>query len=101
MLFRSEAAVYLEGAVARLGIDAEVRLLQERRASPALHDLVEREGVDLVVFNAHGYGGESRWPFGAVATSFIDYGTTPLLLVQDMPRAEPRAAQVTDEKWGG
>lgn len=82
---REEAGAYLSGARSRLGIPAETRLLQARQAAAALHDLVAREGVDLVIMCAHGYGGESRWPFGSVATSFIDHGSTPLLLVQDMP----------------
>jgi len=36
-----------------------------------------------------------------VATSFIDYGRTPLLLVQDMPKYEPAPVAVTAESWGG
>jgi nucleotide-binding universal stress UspA family protein len=62
---------------------------------------VEEENMDVVVLSAHGYGGESRWPFGDVATNFIDYGRTPLLLVQDMPKHEPATVAITAESWGG
>ena len=98
---REEAAAYLESARTRLGVPAETRLLQGRKVATVLHDLVEEEGIDVVVLSAHGYGGESRWPFGDVATSFIDYGRTPLLLVQDMPKYEPAPVAVTAESWGG
>lgn len=98
---REEASAYLEGVRSRLGVPAETRLLQGRKVSSALHDLVDAGGMDLVVLSAHGYGGESRWPFGDVATSFIDYGSTPLLLVQDMPKHESVRAAVTAESWGG
>lgn len=83
---REEATHYLEGVRARLGVRVEVRLLTGRKVATALHDLVSDEGVDLVVLSAHGYGGEARWPHGGVATSFIDHGRTPLLLVQDLAK---------------
>ena len=98
---RQEATTYLASARARLGVPAQTRLLQGRKVASLLHDLVEAEGIDVVVLSAHGYGGESRWPFGDVATSFIDYGRTPLLLVQDMPKYEPAPVAVTAESWGG
>ena len=95
---REEAAAYLEGARARL---AETRMLQGRKASTVLLDMVEAEDMDLVVLSAHGYGGESPWPFGDVATSFIERGRTPLLLVQDMLKGQFDPAGVTSESWGG
>lgn len=107
---REEASEYLGDARRRLGVEADTRLLEGRKVPPALHDLVEQEAVDLVVLSAHGYGGESRWPFGDVATNFIGYGRTPLLLVQDMPgagamahgeRAADDGSDVTSEQWGG
>lgn len=98
---RHEATAYLQDAKNRLGVAADVRVLQGSKAAVLLHDLVEEEGVDLVVLSAHGYGGESRWPFGDVATSFIDYGGTPLLIVQDMERGADQIMDVTAEKWAG
>ena len=37
---------------------------------------------------AHGYSGEGRWPYGSIATSFIAYGTTSLMIMQDLPANE-------------
>jgi hypothetical protein len=58
-----------------------------------LHDLVEREGADLVILSAHGYSGNTKWPYGSVVTNFIAYGTTPLLIVQDAPAESSRSAR--------
>ena len=52
-----------------------------------LHELASQENVDLVLAGAHGYSRQSRWPFGSVVSSFITYGTTPLLIVQDVQDA--------------
>lgn len=54
----------------------------------SLHELVEREKADLVVLSGHGYSSRMKWPYGGVTNSFIQYGTTPLLIVQDLPPEE-------------
>jgi hypothetical protein len=51
-----------------------------------LHHFVAQEQIDLVLLCAHGFSGQPQWPFGSLAHSFINYGETPLLIVQDMPR---------------
>jgi nucleotide-binding universal stress UspA family protein len=50
----------------------------------ALHNLVEQEKPDLVLMSAHGYSGSMQWPYGSLALNFIAYGTTPLIIVQDL-----------------
>jgi len=42
---------------------------------------------------AHGETGERRWPYGSVTTSFIAYGNTSLLIMQDLPEGEIHATQ--------
>jgi nucleotide-binding universal stress UspA family protein len=49
-----------------------------------LHDMVEEANADLVMLVAHGHSGERRWPYGSVSASFIAYGNTPLLIMQDL-----------------
>ena len=56
-----------------------------------LHELIDREQIDLVFLSAHGYSGETRWSYGSTAISFIIYGTTPLLIVQDVPWDKPQS----------
>jgi nucleotide-binding universal stress UspA family protein len=57
-------------------------------AVAVLHDLAEESNADLVMLVAHGYSGERRWPYGSVTTSFIAYGNTSLMIMQDLPATE-------------
>lgn len=57
-------------------------------AIAVLHDLAEESNADLVLLVAHGYSGERRWPYGSVTTSFIAYGNSSLLIMQDLPETE-------------
>ncbi len=53
-----------------------------------LHDMAEESNADLVLLVAHGETGERRWPYGSVTTSFIAYGNTSLLIMQDLSHSE-------------
>ncbi len=65
-----------------------------------LHQLADEEGVDLVVLSAHGFSGGTRFLYGEVVISFIIYGSTPVLIAQDVPMDEiqpnPAEIRVTD-----
>jgi nucleotide-binding universal stress UspA family protein len=90
---RLEATRYLEDLEDRLECDVQLRLLESEDTTTALHDLVEQEGVDLVALSAHGYTGTTRRPYGSIALNFIAYGTTPLLVMQDMSSKELEQTQ--------
>ncbi len=81
---RAEAERYLEELQPQLASKVETRLVVHNNVSVALHEMIEQEGADLVVLSAHGYSGESRWPYGGVTLNIIVYGTTPVLIVQDL-----------------
>ena len=53
-----------------------------------LHNMVEEANADLVMLVAHGHSGERRWPYGSVTSSFIAYGNTPLMIMQDLSSDE-------------
>ena len=57
-------------------------------AITVLHDMAEEANPDLVLLVAHGETGERRWPYGSMTTSFIAYGNSSLLIMQDLPVAE-------------
>lgn len=59
-----------------------------KKPTAALHDIIDREKIDLVMLSAHGYSGENRWPYGKIALNFISYGTTPLIVIQDLSKDE-------------
>jgi nucleotide-binding universal stress UspA family protein len=82
-----EGKKYLEQIQGRLSGNSETRLLVSDTVTVSLHELATEEQVDLVVMCAHGYSGETRWPYGSTVISFIAYGTSPLLIVQDLPQS--------------
>lgn len=82
-----EAQKYLARLQERLP-DVKVETLTGESVITTLHDFVNKQLMDLVLFSAHGYSGNGRRPYGSVVTSFIVYGNTPLLIVQDVPQDE-------------
>ncbi len=85
---RQKGERYLEELKSRLSGDIETRLLVSEKPALTLHELVEKENADLILLAAHGYSGEVQWPYGSVALNFIAYGTTPLLIMQDISEEE-------------
>jgi nucleotide-binding universal stress UspA family protein len=85
---QEEALHYLDQLQLRLplaGIDVKAHLIISNNAAVAIHELVDREQIDMVVLSAHGYSGNSQWPYGSMVNNFILYGKVPLLIVQDLP----------------
>jgi nucleotide-binding universal stress UspA family protein len=98
-----EAKDYLDGLTSRLSVATEQHLLVEADVAAELHELAEEQNVDLVALSAHGWSGRAKWPYGTVALSFIAYGTTPLLIVQDIPREQAevtKAEEAVQERKG-
>jgi nucleotide-binding universal stress UspA family protein len=80
-----EAQSYLARRALTLGLPSHRRLLVSHNVASALHDLVGREGVDLVIMSAHGFSANPRWPYGSTAVNLIAYGSSPLIVVEDLP----------------
>jgi nucleotide-binding universal stress UspA family protein len=96
---RAEAQRYLqevEASVAPEGAAVRSQLLVSENAAWSLHQLVDEEAVDLVLMSAHGFSGSTRRPYGSLVLDFVAYGTTPLLIVQDMApdQLEPTQAEI-------
>jgi nucleotide-binding universal stress UspA family protein len=87
---RTEAIQYLDDLRSRLSGEVEARVLVSNHVAATLHELVEHEMMDLVVLSAHGHSGLTQWPYGSVVISFITFGPTPLLIVQDLPPDETK-----------
>lgn len=65
------------------GVDVKTHLSISDHASVAIHELVDREKIDLVVLSAHGYSGNNQWPYGGMVNNFMLYGKAPMLIIQD------------------
>jgi nucleotide-binding universal stress UspA family protein len=100
---REEVAAYLQDINENLQLDADRHLLVSDDVAISLHHLAESQEADLVILSAHGYSGAPRWSYGSVATSFIGYGSTPLLIVQDLSRdeVEPSRAELAIREHKG
>jgi len=100
---RAEAINYLEDLKTRIDMTIQTKLEVCPSISRSLHEIADENGVDLTILCAHGYSGETRWPYGSVGLGFIVYGSTPLLILQDLPtnRIEPTQAEVAARETGG
>jgi nucleotide-binding universal stress UspA family protein len=83
----------LQSRLSLQGITLQTRLTVSENSIASLHDMVKQENADLVMLVAHGHSGERRWPYGSVTTSFIAYGTTPLMIMQDLSGDEIKRSQ--------
>jgi nucleotide-binding universal stress UspA family protein len=100
---RERATEYLAELEERMELPVKTRVVVNEHTAAALHRLVEEEHVDLVVLSAHGRSAEPLWPYGGVALNFISFGSSPLLIVQDIPEERIRpteAARAAREEAG-
>ena len=100
---RKAAARYFKELQYRMSWQVESRLVVSEYVSATLHELVAQQEIDLILLSAHGYSGESQWPFGSVALNLVWHGTTSILLVQDLSRGQmerARGEKSTREKKG-
>jgi nucleotide-binding universal stress UspA family protein len=95
---------YLNEMKERLSVPCETIVVENNSVSTAIQELaVQDEKIDLVVLCAHGYTGQSTWPYGSVARNYIEHGTKPVLVIQDVSHShvQPTAAEIAAEKSGG
>ena len=100
---QEEMSKIFEHLKTRLNVDVSVRIAVDDHVAPRLHELVKAEEADLVILSAHGYSGATKWPYGSVTTTFIEYGVTPLLVLQDLPAhaVEPSEAEIVSREQKG
>ncbi|GIK36827.1 MAG: universal stress protein UspA [Chloroflexota bacterium] len=101
-LNREEVNRYFDQLKSRLPGNIQSRVVVSDNVITTLHSLAEDELADLVVVSAHGYSATRRYPYGSVSISFIAYGATPLLIIQDLPQQEiaPNPAEVAAHQLG-
>ena len=93
---------YLNEMKGRLPVDCETCVVENDGVAAAINELASKDDIDLVVLSAHGYSGQFIWPYGTVTRNYIEHGTKPVLIIQDVPRSQvqPTAAQIAAEKSG-
>lgn len=82
---RAEATRYLEQLTARFAeLKVTAHLLESSNIERTLLDFAESSAVDLVLLAAHGHSCHNGSAYGRLSTSFINYGSTPLYVHQDL-----------------
>lgn len=93
---------YLNEMKERLPVECDTCVVEGVSVVSAIHELAEKEDVDIVILCAHGYSGQVTWPYGTVTRNYIEHGTKPVLVIQDIPLSQVRqtAAEAAAEKSG-
>jgi len=92
---RNAAQRYLRDVQSRLaGVSdhVQVRVCLAPRRAQTLHELAQREGIDLVILSAHGSTGDAHQRYGTLAAEFLQAGYGPVIILQDL------GAQVRDQR---
>jgi nucleotide-binding universal stress UspA family protein len=86
----------------RLPVNTDTCVVESVSVPIAIQEVADQEDIDIVVLCAHGYAGQVTWPYGTVTRTYIEHGTKPLLIIQDVPRSQvrPTAAEIAAEKSG-
>ncbi|MBN1666922.1 MAG: universal stress protein [Anaerolineales bacterium] len=95
---------YLNEMKERLSVECEISVVENNCVPSAIEELASQdEEIDLVVLCAHGYTGQSAWPYGSVSRFYMEHGTKPALVIQDIhpSQVQPTAAEIAAEKTGG
>ncbi len=95
---------YLNEMKVRVPVNCEVRTQENNSVSAAIQEMANQdENIDLVVLCAHGNTGQTNWPYGSISRNYMEHGTKPVLVIQDVKRSQvqPTAAEIAAEKSGG
>jgi nucleotide-binding universal stress UspA family protein len=93
---------YLYEMKERLPVECDTCVVESTSVPSAILKLADQEDIDIVILCAHGYSGQFTWPYGTVTRNYIEHGTKPVLVIQDVPRSQvrPSAAEIAAEKSG-
>lgn len=93
---------YLYEMKERLPVECDICVVENASVTFAIQELTEQQDIDLVILCAHGYSGKVNCPYGTIARNYVEHGTKPVLIIQDVPRFQvrPTAAEVAAEKSG-
>lgn len=93
---------YLNEMKERLPVACEMRVAENASISSAIQDMAEQKDIDLVILCAHGHTGQFTWPYGTITRDYIDHGTKPVLIIQDIhsSKIRPTAAELAAKESG-
>lgn len=94
---RGAVEEYIAGLKRQLesdSLDVKVRIEESFSIAPTIDRIALDLKADLVVLCAHGSGclDDPAWRYGSVSASLLAYGSTPLMVCQDLP-AKPSSSR--------
>ena len=97
------AAAYLDRLRSDYPGQITTHLLVSDSPQATLHDLVEQQEIDLIILSAHGSTESIKWPYGSLVVGLIAYGTSPVLIVQDVTpnKVQPTLAEIAAREQKG
>lgn len=81
---KAKAERYLAQMADQLEPVTQVHHLSGANTADVLLEFIDHNEIDLVMMSAHGHVSETVRPYGSIVSSFIAYGSTPLLIIQDL-----------------
>jgi hypothetical protein len=90
---RETAKRYLTETAVQIKLETVTELLSGANTVDVLLEFAANNEIDLIVMSAHGRASDTMRPYGSVASSFIDYGSTSLLVIQDLPQDQIKPTQ--------
>jgi nucleotide-binding universal stress UspA family protein len=81
---------YLEQMAAKVNANVQTCCLPALNTADTLIKFVDSNDIDLVIVSAHGQSSQTTRPYGSIVSNFIAYGSTTLLIIQDLPQAQIR-----------
>lgn len=98
---RNAVNTYLDMMKKRLPVECKTCVVESDDVASAIQELAAQDDIDLVVLSAHGYTGQLT-PYGTVTRNYMEHGTKPVLVIQDVPLSEvqPTAAEIAAEESG-
>lgn len=100
---RDSVHSYLDRIKLQFSVPCEIRTLEHPSISKALQSLVKKENIDLLIMSAHGHTGQYHHPYGSVAREMLEFGSRPILIIQDIPRnlVQPSDSELAAKKIKG
>ena len=102
-LTRDSVHTYLERIRLQFSVPCETRTIEHPSISEALQSLVAKGNIDLIIMSAHGHTGQYHHPYGSVAREMLEFGSRPILIIQDIPRnlVQPSNSEIAARKIQG
>lgn len=101
---QAEAESYLSELQGRIQGSASAHVLLGNDVVGTLHNFIRQHDADLVLLSAHGHSADGARRYGSLVTSFITYGSTPMLVIQDLAPDEivkSEAEAAAEERFTG